>query len=52
MKAAILKRPGVISVEDMETPKAGNGEVVVKVSYCGICGSDLHRFLNAHPNTA
>ena len=52
MRAAILKGPGIISIEDMETPKAGNGEVVVKVSYCGICGSDLRRFLNAAPNTA
>jgi (R,R)-butanediol dehydrogenase/meso-butanediol dehydrogenase/diacetyl reductase len=52
MIAAILKGPGIISIEDMETPKAGNGEVVVKVSYCGICGSDLRRCLNAAPNTA
>ena len=44
MKAAVLRKLGVISVEDMETPKAGIGEVLVKVSYCGICGSDLHRF--------
>ena len=52
MKAAVLRRPGVISVEDMEIPKAGSGEVLIKVSYCGICGSDIHRFLNASPNAA
>lgn len=44
MKAAILKEPGVISIEDVETPRAGPGEVVIKVSYCGICGSDLRYF--------
>jgi len=44
LKAAILKQPGKLSVEDVETPKAGPGEVVVKVSYCGICGSDLHSY--------
>ncbi len=51
MKAAVLKHPGVLSIEEMEIPKAGSGEVVVKVSYCGICGSDLHRFLHTNPNT-
>lgn len=44
MKAAVLRKPGVISIEDIETPKVGRGEVLVKVNYCGICGSDLHRF--------
>ncbi len=44
MKAAVLKRQRVISVENVETPRAGPGEVVIKVRYCGICGSDLHRF--------
>ena len=44
MKAAILKKPGMMSVQDVETPRAGPGEAVVKVSYCGICGSDLHSY--------
>ena len=44
MKAAILKEQKVLSVEDVETPKAGPGEIVIKVSYCGICGSDLRTF--------
>jgi len=44
MKAAILKEAGVISIEEVETPRPGPGEVVVKVSYCGICGSDLRSF--------
>ena len=30
-----------MSVENVETPRAGPDEVVIKVSYCGICGSDL-----------
>jgi len=41
MKAAVVKKGGIISVEEVETPRAGPGEVVVKVSYCGICGSEL-----------
>ena len=27
-------------------PQAGSGQVVVKMEYCGICGSDMHFFQN------
>ena len=43
MKAAIFQ--GVhkpLVVEEVPDPKAGAGEVVIKVGRCGICGSDLH----------
>lgn len=43
MKAAVLEQGG-FRVKEVDTPKAGAGEVIVKVSYCGICGSDLHIF--------
>lgn len=46
MKAAILEKRGVLSVKEVEMPRAGHGEVVVKVSYCGICGSDLRSFVS------
>ena len=36
------------SVNDVACPKPGPGEVLVKTSYCGVCGSDLHAWLN-HP---
>lgn len=29
---------------DMEKPVAGPGEVVIRVAYCGICGSDFPRY--------
>jgi (R,R)-butanediol dehydrogenase/meso-butanediol dehydrogenase/diacetyl reductase len=41
MKASVVKSKGVLAVEDVPTPRAGPGEVIVKVSYCGICGSDV-----------
>jgi (R,R)-butanediol dehydrogenase/meso-butanediol dehydrogenase/diacetyl reductase len=31
-----------LAVEEVPTPKAGPGELVLRVNYCGICGSDLH----------
>ena len=41
MKASVVKGRGVLAVEEVPTPRAGPGEVVVKVKYCGICVSDV-----------
>ncbi|HZO82631.1 MAG TPA: alcohol dehydrogenase catalytic domain-containing protein [Candidatus Binataceae bacterium] len=42
MKAVVYQRPNELEVVDLPRPKAGAGEVVLKVHACGICGSDLH----------
>ncbi len=43
MKACVFKAPGApLEVVEVPDPKAGPGEVVVRVKNCGICGSDLH----------
>lgn len=44
MKAAVFKEARKMVVEDVPDPEAGPGEVVVKVKYVGICGSDLHLY--------
>ncbi len=45
MKAAVFDGPEQISVREVPDPVAGPNDIVVKVSECGICGSDLHSFL-------
>lgn len=40
MKAAVIKKPGVIVVEEVPTPTPGPGEVLLKVEACAICGTD------------
>lgn len=46
MKAAVLHAPGDLRVEQVPVPAdLGAEEVLVKVMYCGICGSDLDRVL-------
>src|SRR3712207_8957574 len=35
------KATGEWAVEDVPIPKPGPGQVLIKVSYCGICHSDL-----------
>src|SRR4029450_10930237 len=43
MRAAILERaPGGVHVEEIPMPAPGGGEVLVKVSACGVCHTDLH----------
>ncbi|MDR0960025.1 MAG: alcohol dehydrogenase catalytic domain-containing protein [Propionibacteriaceae bacterium] len=44
MKAAVLHGVGDVRVEDRPIPEPGEGEVLVKVTAVGLCGSDLHWF--------
>lgn len=43
MKAAVFKEVGQpLVVETVEDPAPQSTELVMKVAYCGICGTDLH----------
>jgi len=44
MKAAILQGDRAIGVAETPDPRIGPDEVLVKTSYAGICGTDLHIF--------
>ena len=44
MKAAVFKEKGRMVVEDVPDPKPEADEIILKVKYCSICGSDLHRY--------
>lgn len=43
MKAWVLHEPNVFRFEEVERPVIPNGEVLVKIKACGICGSDVPR---------
>ena len=45
MKALVFRGDGMV-LEDVPDPEPGPGEVLLKVRYCGICGSDVHTFSN------
>lgn len=49
MKAAVIKSPGHIVVENVPTPVAGRGEVLLKVDKCALCGTD-QRVLKGEKN--
>jgi len=45
MKAAVFDGPEQFTIQDLPDPVAGSRDIVVQVSECGICGSDLHSYL-------
>ncbi len=49
MQAAILQKPGLFTVEDMEIPQPGPDELLVRTKACGICTSEIDFFLGKAP---
>src|ERR1700752_4005377 len=44
MRALQWRAPGELELVDADPPRATEGQAVIEVRYCGICGSDLHAF--------
>lgn len=43
MRAAVVREFGKpLSIEELEVPRPGPGEVLVKIEACGVCHTDLH----------
>ncbi|NDL68363.1 zinc-dependent alcohol dehydrogenase family protein [Clostridiales bacterium F-3ap] len=42
MRALVYNSPRNISVQDVPVPEIGATEVLVKIKYCGVCGTDMH----------
>jgi (R,R)-butanediol dehydrogenase/meso-butanediol dehydrogenase/diacetyl reductase len=45
MKAAVFHGQKDIRLEEVQEPEVREGNVKVKVDWCGICGTDLHEYL-------
>ncbi len=43
MKTASVKESSVISVDEIEKPTLGSGDILVQMHACGICGSDVEK---------
>jgi len=50
MKAAVYYGIKDVRVEEIETPKAGPGEVVVRILRCAVCGTDKRIYLHGQKN--
>lgn len=44
MKAIVAYAPGDYRLEEVDTPRAGDGEMILKVEGCGICAGDVKAF--------
>ena len=42
MKAVRLQAPGEIAVDEIDVPRPGTGEVLIRVLAAGVCRTDLH----------
>ena len=49
MKAIQIIRPGEVKITEMEPPQPGPGEVLLRITYVGFCGSDLSTYLGKNP---
>ena len=47
----VMTEPGKIIFREIETPKPGRGEVLVRVRRIGVCGSDIHVWDGEHKGT-
>ncbi|MDR0310189.1 MAG: zinc-dependent dehydrogenase [Acidobacteriota bacterium] len=43
MRAAVYRGPSRISVEKIPIPEIGDGEMLVRIYACGVCGTDLKK---------
>jgi len=49
VKALVLRSPEQLEIMDVPKPKLSAGQVLIKVSKCGICGSDVRYFHGENP---
>lgn len=52
MKVARYHAPGDVRIEDAPEPTAGDGEVMIKVHACSMCGTDLKIYRFGHHHIA
>jgi 2-desacetyl-2-hydroxyethyl bacteriochlorophyllide A dehydrogenase len=49
MKAMVLKAPGHLALEEVAGPKPAPGQVLIRVTHSGICGTDYKIYSGAIP---
>jgi D-arabinose 1-dehydrogenase-like Zn-dependent alcohol dehydrogenase len=49
MRAAVFPSPGLCEIVERDLPDLDQGEILVRVEACGLCGTDLHIFQGEFP---
>jgi threonine dehydrogenase-like Zn-dependent dehydrogenase len=45
MKALRIHGKEDLRLEDIQSPPCGDGQIMIKPAWCGICGTDLHEYM-------
>jgi L-iditol 2-dehydrogenase len=48
MRAGVYREKGVVRVEEVPVPLVSEGEVLIKVAACGICGTDIKKIFHRY----
>jgi L-iditol 2-dehydrogenase len=48
MRAGVYRERGIVRVEEVPVPEVADGEVLIKVAACGICGTDIKKIYHAY----
>ena len=48
MRAGVFRDKGVVRVEEVPVPEVGDGEVLIKVAACGVCGTDIKKIFQRY----
>jgi L-iditol 2-dehydrogenase len=48
MRAGVYREKGIVRVEEVPVPEVRNGEVLIKVAACGICGTDIKKIFQRY----
>ena len=51
MKTVLINKPFEVSVVDTDKPTPGEGEALLQILYCGVCGADVASFTGNQPFT-
>ncbi len=48
MRAGVYREKGIVRVEEVPVPEVADGEVLIRVAACGICGTDIKKIYHAY----
>ncbi len=48
MRAGVYREKGIVRVEEIPVPEVTDGEVLIRVAACGICGTDIKKIYHAY----
>jgi hypothetical protein len=48
MRAGVFREKGIVRVEEVPVPEVGDGEVLIKVAACGVCGTDIKKIFQRY----